>query len=54
MMRLLVAFLVIGVLACGGGDGGSGDEGGEAAAAVAALGTASINGVVTFDGTPPP
>ncbi len=50
-MRHLVACSIIGVLACGGGEGGS--DGGDDAATVAPLGTASINGVVTFDGTPP-
>lgn len=58
-MRRLVLFGVLGTVACGGGGGGGGGEegarapeGGQAAA-VAPLGTATISGVVNFQGTPP-
>lgn len=52
-MRRLWVLTVFGFLACGGGETGNGGDGGNGDDAVAALGTATINGVVTFEGTPP-
>lgn len=52
-MRRYLASSVVLLLACGGGGDGGGAGGGEAAD-VAPLGSASISGVVNFEGSPPP
>ncbi len=52
-MRRLIATTVLATLACGGGGGDAGSSGGGGAAAVAPLGSASITGVINFEGAPP-
>ena len=56
-MRRTLAVVIVGLLAaCGGGGETSGGDGGSAATsmpAAAPLGTASISGVISFDGTAP-
>lgn len=52
-MRRLIATTVLATLACGGGGGDAGTSDGGGAAAVAPLGSASIAGVINFEGAPP-
>ncbi len=52
-MRHLLLVTVFGFLACGGGEAGSSASGDDEGSAVEPLGTSTVAGVVTFEGTPP-